>query len=86
MPKIRHIIRRSDTTRFSSSACSMSNICKWPAASQAVYAPATKALTAVVDQAAKGTRFPPPVILGAIIGLERHAQFHASLAPKRSRR
>ena len=46
------------------------------------YAPATKALTAVVDQATKGNRFPPPVILGAIIGLERHAQFHDALAPE----
>ena len=43
------------------------------------YAPATKALTAVVDQATKGNRFPPPVILGALIGLERHAQFHEAL-------
>ncbi len=47
-----------------------------------VYAPATKAMTAVVDQAETGNRFPPPVILGALIGLERHAQFHESVAPE----
>jgi hypothetical protein len=45
---------------------------------------ATKALTAVVDSATdpKNTHFPPPIILGAIIGLERHAQLRASLAPE----
>jgi hypothetical protein len=44
---------------------------------------ANKALTGVVENATsdKG-RFPPPVILGAIIGLERHAQLKASLAPE----
>jgi hypothetical protein len=44
---------------------------------------ANKALTGVVDNATsdKG-RFPPPVILGAIIGLERHAQLKASLSPE----
>jgi hypothetical protein len=47
-----------------------------------VYAPATTILTAVVDQAVKGNRFPPSVILGALIGLERHAQFHESVAPE----
>jgi hypothetical protein len=47
-----------------------------------VYAPATKAMTAIVDQAVKGNRFPPPVILGALIGLERHAQFHESVTPE----
>ncbi len=40
---------------------------------------ATKALTIVVDMAATSNRFPPPVILGAVIGLERHAQFPKSL-------
>jgi len=47
-----------------------------------VYAPATKALTLVVDEAVKGSRFPPSVTLGALIGLERHAQFHESVAPE----
>lgn len=42
---------------------------------------ATRPLTAVVDMATTGNRFSPPVILGALIGLERHAQFHASLPP-----
>ncbi|HEX4414551.1 MAG TPA: hypothetical protein VH107_13045, partial [Lacipirellulaceae bacterium] len=46
------------------------------------FAPATKALTGVVDQATKGNRFPPPVILGALVGLERHAQLHESLSPE----
>jgi hypothetical protein len=48
---------------------------------------ATKALTNVVDSATdpdpkKNSRFPPPIILGAIIGLERHAQLKASLTPE----
>ena len=44
---------------------------------------ATKALTGVVDNAtAPDCRFPPPIILGAIIGLERHAQLRASLTPE----
>jgi hypothetical protein len=44
---------------------------------------ATKALTTIVDKAtAPDSPFPPPVILGAIIGLERHAQLHASLTPE----
>jgi hypothetical protein len=46
-------------------------------------AKATKALTGVVDNATtENSRFPPPVILGAIIGLERHAQLRASLTPE----
>jgi hypothetical protein len=46
-------------------------------------AKATRALTTVVDNAtAKNSRFPPPIILGAIIGLERHAQLRASLTPE----
>ncbi len=49
---------------------------------QKPYPPATKALTTVVDQATKGNRFPPPVILGALIGLERHAQYHEALGPE----
>jgi hypothetical protein len=44
---------------------------------------ATKALTGVVDNATvENSRFPPPIILGAIIGLERHAQLRASLTPE----
>jgi hypothetical protein len=41
---------------------------------------ATKALTRIVEQSNSG-KFPPPVILGALIGLERHAKYHQSLAP-----
>jgi hypothetical protein len=41
---------------------------------------ATKALTAIVDTATVNDRFAPPVILGAIVGLERHAQLRQSLA------
>jgi hypothetical protein len=44
---------------------------------------ATKALTTIVDSATlPESRFPPPIILGAIIGLERHAQLRASLTPE----
>lgn len=46
------------------------------------YLPATKALTAIVDSATSANRFPPAVILGALIGLERHAQLRASLPPE----
>ncbi len=46
------------------------------------YAKATKALTGVVDSATTSNRFPPAVILGALIGLERHAQLRDSLAPE----
>ncbi len=42
---------------------------------------ATKALTTIVDRAATGNQFPPPVILGAIIGLERHSKYRDALAP-----
>jgi len=42
---------------------------------------ANKVLTIIVDSATKNNTFPPPVILGAIIGLDRHAQFAASLPP-----
>jgi hypothetical protein len=50
-------------------------------------AKATKALTGVVaaatsDDPKMSTRFSPPIVLGAIIGLERHAQLKASLAPE----
>lgn len=46
------------------------------------YPAATKALTAIVDSATTANRFPPAVILGALIGLERHAQLRASLPPE----
>jgi hypothetical protein len=43
---------------------------------------ATKALTTIVDKATDvKSLYPPSVILGAIIGLERHAQLKASLTP-----
>lgn len=45
------------------------------------YAKATSALTSLVDTATTSDRFPPPVILGAVIGLERHAQLQNSLSP-----
>jgi hypothetical protein len=41
---------------------------------------ATKVLVAIVDSATVNDRFAPPVILGALIGLERHAQLRQSLA------
>jgi hypothetical protein len=43
---------------------------------------ANKPLTAVVDSATTSDRFPPAVILGAIIGLERHAQYRQALSPE----
>jgi hypothetical protein len=42
---------------------------------------ANEILTLIVDSATKDDRFIPPVILGALIGLERHAQLRQSLAP-----
>jgi hypothetical protein len=42
---------------------------------------ATKALTFIVDTATTSEQFPPPVILGALIGLERHAQYRDALEP-----
>ncbi|MCI0332287.1 MAG: hypothetical protein L0228_03550 [Planctomycetes bacterium] len=42
---------------------------------------ATKALTTIVERATTSNQFPPPVILGAIIGLERHAKYRDALAP-----
>jgi hypothetical protein len=44
------------------------------------YARATTALTNVVATATKDM-FPPPVILGAVIGLERHAKYRDALPP-----
>lgn len=43
---------------------------------------ANKALIAVVDSATTANRFSPAVILGAIIGLERHAQLKDTLPPE----
>lgn len=40
-----------------------------------------KACTFIVDSATKEDRFPPHVVLGAIIGLERHAQLRDKLEP-----
>src|SRR4051812_15501155 len=42
---------------------------------------ATKGLTSIVDGATTSNRFPPSVVLGAIIGLERHAQYAKNIAP-----
>jgi hypothetical protein len=42
---------------------------------------ATKALTGVVDSATTKNLFAPPVIVGAVIGLERHAQLRDQLDP-----
>jgi hypothetical protein len=41
---------------------------------------ANKVLTAILDSATTDDHFIPPVILGALIGLERHAQYRQSLA------
>ncbi len=43
---------------------------------------ATKALTGIVNAATTSNRFSPYLILGALIGLDRHAQLHASLTPE----
>ena len=42
---------------------------------------ATQVLTRIVELATTRDVFAPPVILGAVIGLERHAQLRASLSP-----
>jgi len=41
----------------------------------------TKVLTVIVERASDGNQFPPPVVLGALVGLERHAQYRDSLDP-----
>ena len=46
----------------------------WPAANEF--------LVKVVNFAANDAPVPPPLVLGALIGLERHAQFHDQLDPK----
>lgn len=43
---------------------------------------ATKALTQIVNASLTSDKFPPPVVLGALIGLERHAKYQQSLAPE----
>lgn len=45
------------------------------------YAKSTTALTNLVNRATTSDQFPPAVILGAVIGLERHAQLHSTLQP-----
>jgi len=42
---------------------------------------ANSRLVTVVESAAKGNPIPPPLLVGALIGLERHARFHESLPP-----
>lgn len=43
---------------------------------------ATKALTQIVNAGVSSNRFPPSVVLGALIGLERHAKYNSSLPPE----
>jgi hypothetical protein len=45
------------------------------------HANANRALVQIVNSA-DTPRFPPPVVLGAVIGLERHAKYHAALPPE----
>jgi hypothetical protein len=45
------------------------------------HANANRAIVQIVNRAATDTRFPPPVVLGAIVGLERHAKYSAALPP-----
>lgn len=40
---------------------------------------ANTALTKIVERATTSSQFPPPVILGALIGLERHARYRDAL-------
>ncbi len=42
---------------------------------------ANAALLVVLNAATTGNQYPPAIILGTLIGLERHAQFHESLPP-----
>jgi hypothetical protein len=44
------------------------------------YPRATSALTKIVDRSSSG-QFPPSVILGALVGLERHSRYRDSLEP-----
>jgi hypothetical protein len=45
------------------------------------YPPATKILTQIVDSATSTNRFPPSVVLGALVGLERHARYRDTMDP-----
>jgi hypothetical protein len=45
------------------------------------YPKATAAMTSIVKSGMANDRFPPPVVLGAIIGLERHARYRDTMAP-----
>jgi hypothetical protein len=45
------------------------------------HANANKALTQIVNLGTTSDRFSPPIVLGALIGLERHAKYHQSLPP-----
>jgi hypothetical protein len=45
------------------------------------HANANKVLTKIVELSTTSNRFSPPVVLGALIGLERHAKYHQSLTP-----
>ena len=45
--------------------------------------PAAEAADGIVNSATTDKRFPPSVILGAIIGLDRHAQYQSDLRPRR---
>jgi hypothetical protein len=42
---------------------------------------ANQALTKIVDMATSDSSFPPAIILGAVVGLERHAIYRQSLSP-----
>lgn len=43
---------------------------------------ANKALVTVAEAAADGKPVPPQLVVGALIGLERHAKYHESLSPE----
>jgi hypothetical protein len=45
------------------------------------YPKATSAMTSIVKSGMTNDRFPPPVVLGALIGLERHAAYRDTMAP-----
>jgi hypothetical protein len=45
------------------------------------HAGAGKVLTKIVELSPVSDRFPPPVVLGALIGLERHSKYHQTLSP-----
>jgi hypothetical protein len=43
------------------------------------HSPANKLLVQIVEAGAAGKAVPPSLVLGALVGLERHARFHAGL-------